>query len=164
MCYGFEVDLLRVDFGLFSNLRFFCSFLNQLHNSVLGVAAEGRGVALGGGGNGARSTPADPSSSPNPTTQRRPPPPGPWRVWVCVCVCACRVRVQGARQGREACVCACRLLLRVCGDGHAQCACLCVSAEVPAAWALAEPTPGLPEGRGPPWCRLGVRGEVRQGF
>ena len=50
MCYGFEVDLLRVDFGLFSNLRFFCSFLNQLHNSVLGVAAEGRGVALGGGG------------------------------------------------------------------------------------------------------------------
>ena len=87
MCYGFEVDLLRVDFGLFSNLRFFCSFLNQLHNSVLGVAAEGRGVALGGGGNGARSAPADPSSPRNPTTQRRPPPPGPWRVWVCVCVC-----------------------------------------------------------------------------
>ena len=153
-----------MDFGLFSNLRFFCSFLNQLHNSVLGVEAEGRGVALGGGGNGARSAPADPSSPRNPTTQRRPPPPGPWRVWVCVCVRACRVRVQGARQGREACVCACRLLLRVCGDGHAQCACLCVSAEVPAAWALAEPTPGLPEGRGPPMCRLGVRGEVRQGF
>lgn len=101
-----------------------------------------------------------------PAPPNHPKPPSSTRPLACVgvCVCACRVRVQGARQGREACVCACRLLLRVCGDGHAQCACLCVSAEVPAAWALAEPTPGLPEGRGPPRCRLGVRGEMRQGF
>ena len=116
------------------------------------VVGMGRGAHL--------QTQAPPATQP-PKGALLHPAPG---VCGCVCVCACRVRVQGARQGREACVCACRLLLRVCGDGHAQCACLCVSAEVPAAWALAEPTPGLPEGRGPPMCRLGVRGEVRQGF
>lgn len=148
MCYGFEVDLLRVDFGLFSNLRFFCSFLNQLHNSVLGVAAEGRGWRLEAVGMG-QSAPAQTQAPlPHPATQSRPLHPAPG-VCGCVCVCACRVRVQrGARQGREACVCACRLLLRVCGDSpHAQCACLCVDAEVPAAWALAEPTPGLQRAR-----------------
>ncbi|CAI9169997.1 unnamed protein product [Rangifer tarandus platyrhynchus] len=87
MCYGFEVDLLRVDFGLFYNLRFFCSFLNQLHNSVLGVAAGGQGWRLEavGMGRGAHlQTQAPPT---HPATQKPPPPPGPWRVWVCVCVC-----------------------------------------------------------------------------
>lgn len=148
MCYGFEVDLLRVDLGLFSNWRFFCRFLSNCTTPFSGC--QPGGAELGGGRTG---------EGPHLQTQPpRPPFPGPSStqapgVCGCVCVCACRVRVQGARKGREVCVCVCpRGLLP---------ACVCVSRRAtravylsvyevvaPAAWALAEPAPGLPEGRG----------------
>lgn len=136
---------------------FLLQFSTQLHNSILGVAAGGLEVA--GGGHSCRPRPPHLPQGPSLTQA-----PG-----VCerVCVCACRVRVQGAGKGREACVCALCVparaaasqgcCQRVRGDGpHVQGACLCVSAAAPVDWALAEPTQGLPEDRGPPRCRLRI--------
>lgn len=66
---------------------FLCSFLNQLHNSVLGVAAEGRGGAWrrwNGGECTCRPVLPCPTNHPKPPSSTRAP---LACVGVCVCVC-----------------------------------------------------------------------------